>query len=59
MSKALLSMNRNKAKLDVEPLKIIIRNIILGLMGIIIGRATSDVVSEKFNILYKVHTYVV
>ena len=54
MSKALLSMNRNKAKRDVKPLKIIIRNIILGVMGIITGRATSDVGSEKFKILYNV-----
>ena len=55
MSKALLSMNKNKAKRDVEPLKIIIRYIMIEVMGIITGRATSDVVCEEFKISYKVH----
>jgi hypothetical protein len=40
-------MNGNKAMRDVEPLKVTTCNIILGVMGIIAGRATSDMVSEK------------
>jgi hypothetical protein len=56
VNKAYLSMNTNKAMRDVKSLKVTVRsNIMRGVMGIIGGRTTPGVETEKIKLFYKIN----